>query len=69
MGSQQVERQGPADRWVRPACLVTGCPCKDVRIVSRRRAAFFAAWAEEHQETADRQIAPDPEWSPTLQAG
>ena len=27
------------------ACLVAGCPCKDARIVSHRRAAFFAAVA------------------------
>ena len=27
----------------RGACLVSGCTCKDSRIVSYRRAAFFAA--------------------------
>jgi hypothetical protein len=45
------------------ACLVRGCPCKDARIVSRRRAAFFAAVAREHGETADRTVAPDPDWA------
>jgi hypothetical protein len=44
------------------ACLVAGCTCKDARIISHRRAAFFAAVAAEAGETADRVIAPDPEW-------
>jgi hypothetical protein len=49
------------------ACLVAGCSCKDPRIVSHRRAAFFAAVAREHGETADRTVAADPEWQlPTL---
>ena len=46
----------------RRGCLVDGCPCKDARIVSRRRTAFFAAWAREHGETANRAVAPDAEW-------
>lgn len=46
----------------RAACLVPGCACKDARIVSHRRAAFFAAVARTHGETADRMIAPDPDW-------
>jgi hypothetical protein len=46
----------------RGACLVVGCPCKDARIVSHRRAAFFAAIARRAGETADRIIAPDPAW-------
>jgi hypothetical protein len=44
------------------ACLVPGCPCKDARIVSHRRAAFFAVIARRNGETADRSISPDPEW-------
>jgi hypothetical protein len=44
------------------ACLVPGCPCKDARIVSHRRAAFFAAVARRNGETADRSITPDPGW-------
>jgi hypothetical protein len=49
------------------ACVVGGCPCKDPRIVSHRRAAFFAAVAREHGETADRTVAADPDWRiPTL---
>jgi hypothetical protein len=47
----------------RPACLVPGCPCKDARIVSHRRAAFYAAWAREHGETADRIVIVDPDWA------
>jgi hypothetical protein len=42
---------------------VAGCPCKDARIVSHRRAAFFAAWARDHGETADRVVIADPSWS------
>ena len=44
------------------ACLVAGCSCKDARIVSSRRAAFFAAVARQTGETADRVIAPEPSW-------
>jgi hypothetical protein len=44
------------------ACLVDGCICKDARIVSHRRAAFFAARARSTGQTADRVITPDPDW-------
>jgi hypothetical protein len=44
------------------ACLVAGCTCKDARIISFRRATFIAAMARRTGETADREIAPDPEW-------
>jgi hypothetical protein len=44
------------------ACLVAGCPCKDARIVSIRRAAFFAAVARQTGETADRIIAAEASW-------
>ena len=65
MDSQQVIHFA-GDRVVR-WCLVAGCPCKDARIVSRRRAAFFATWAREHGETADRAVAPEAGWRiPTL---
>lgn len=47
-------------------CLVDGCPCKDARIVSHRRTAFFAAIARRTGETADRVIAPDADWTWTL---
>lgn len=48
------------------ACLVEGCPCKDARIVSHRRAAFHAAIARRTGETADRVIARDAAWDWTL---
>jgi hypothetical protein len=44
------------------ACLVAGCPCKDPRIVSHRRAAFFAAVARDHGETPNRAVPVDLEW-------
>ena len=47
---------------VRSACLVAGCPCKDARIVSHRRAAFFAAVARRRGQTADRIVPVDPAW-------
>jgi hypothetical protein len=57
----------PRRRRADGACLVGGCPCKDPRIVSHRRAAFFAAVAREHGETADRSIVVEPDWRiPTL---
>src|SRR6478735_9864893 len=50
------------------ACLVAGCTCKDARIVSIRRAAFFAAVARRSGETADRRISPEPGWTiPTFE--
>ena len=48
------------------ACLVEGCTCKDARIVSHRRAAFFADLARRNGETADRVISPEPGWTWTL---
>jgi hypothetical protein len=60
MDNQQASHQ-VSDRG-RRGCLVEGCPCKDARIVSQRRTAFFAAWARDHGETADRSVAPDVEW-------
>lgn len=47
----------------RSACLVKDCPCKDARIVSQRRAAFFAAIARQAGETADRVEPADPSWA------
>src|SRR5262245_663197 len=63
MDSQQVERHGATASQARRACLVEGCTCKDARIVSHRRAAFFSAWAKNHGETANRVIEADPTWS------
>jgi hypothetical protein len=47
----------------RVACLNEGCPCKDARIVSHRRAAFFSALAKSRGETADRVVVAEPDWS------
>ena len=64
---QQTESLYEAtDRPARRACLVAGCTCKDARIVSHRRAAFFAAWAKDHGETANRLVEPDPTWRLTF---
>jgi hypothetical protein len=46
----------------RRTCLVEGCTCLDGRIVSRRRAAFFAARARSTGQTADRVIAVEDGW-------
>jgi hypothetical protein len=69
MDMQRIERHQATDRPARRACLVAGCPCKDVRIVSQRRAAFFAAWATSHGETADRVVAADPMWQFNVNPG
>jgi hypothetical protein len=47
---------------VRGACLNAGCTCKDSRIVSHRRAAFFAAMAQRSGQTADRVVAVEADW-------
>ena len=47
----------------RRACLVDGCSCKDSRIVSPRRAAYYASIAATRGETADRIIAVEPGWA------
>ena len=65
MDSQQVMH--PATDRGRRGCLVEGCSCKDARIVSKRRAAFFASWARDRGETADRLVVPEADWRiPTL---
>lgn len=46
----------------RSGCLVEGCPCRDARIVSLRRARFFAHLAEVNGETAQRVIRPERGW-------
>lgn len=47
----------------RGRCTVDGCDCKDVRIVHRRRAAFFADCARRRGQTATRVIAAEPGWA------
>jgi hypothetical protein len=43
-------------------CLVDGCSCRDIRVISTRRVAFFAARARATGETADRVIAAESGW-------
>ncbi|HEX5825848.1 MAG TPA: hypothetical protein VFY18_15420 [Candidatus Limnocylindrales bacterium] len=47
----------------RRACLVEGCTCKDARILSSRRASYFASVAKARGETADRVVEADPSWA------
>ncbi len=46
----------------RRACLVDGCSCKDARIISTRRAAYFASQAIANGETADRILPAEADW-------
>jgi hypothetical protein len=46
----------------RNACLTAGYSCKDARIVSYRRAAFYATVARGSGETADRVVPAEPGW-------
>jgi hypothetical protein len=46
----------------RNACLTAGCSCRDARIVSYRRAAFYASVAGGSGETADRVVPAEPGW-------
>lgn len=59
---QTVPASSLAMTPARSACLVAGCPCKDARIVSRRRAAFFASLARLRGETAARTVRPEADW-------
>jgi hypothetical protein len=52
-----------SEREPRSGCLVEGCPCRDARIVSHRRARFFAHLAVVNGETAQRVIPPDTGWA------
>ena len=46
----------------RRACLVDGCSCKDARIISHRRVAYFASQAIANGETANRIVPADADW-------
>ena len=46
----------------RRTCLVDRCSCKDARIISTRRAAYFASQAMANGETADRILPADADW-------
>jgi len=64
--SEPSEATGPANRALahqqRRRCLAKGCDCMDRRILSPRLARFHTYLARARGETADRAIAPDPEW-------
>jgi hypothetical protein len=59
---ETIELIETTETRVRGACLINGCTCKDSRIVSHRRAAFFAAMARRSDQTADRVVAVELEW-------
>lgn len=52
-------------------CLAPGCPCRDARIVSHRRARFFAHLAVTTGETANRIVEPEADWliPPSIEPG
>jgi hypothetical protein len=56
------EPQGQHDRPLPRGCTATGCTCEDLRIVSPRRAKFYAHQAASRGQTAHRVIAADPDW-------
>ena len=62
MDTNETRTKPGAGRVPRSVCLAEGCPCQDARIVSHRRARFFAHLAETHGETASRVILPEPGW-------
>ena len=62
MDVSETRPRSEADPSRRSGCLAAGCPCRDARIVSHRRARFFSHLAVVNGETADRVMAPDPDW-------
>ena len=62
MDINEIRTRPGAGHEPRSRCLADGCPCRDARIVSRRRARFFAHLAETHGETANRVLLPEPNW-------
>jgi hypothetical protein len=59
---ENIEIVDTTDIPARNACLTEGCPCKDARIVSYRRASFYATAARRAGQTADRFIPAEPGW-------
>ena len=60
--SENIEIVETINVPARNACLTAGCSCKDARIVSYRRAAFYATIARGSGETADRIVPAEPGW-------
>jgi hypothetical protein len=59
---ETIEIVESTETRLRGSCLISGCSCKDSRIVSYRRAAFFAAMALRSGQTANRVVGVEPEW-------
>jgi hypothetical protein len=62
MDANEITTKPGSERTARSGCLVDGCPCRDARIVSHRRARFFAHLAVVNGETAQRVIRPEAGW-------
>jgi hypothetical protein len=60
--SENTEIVETTNTPARKGCLTAGCSCKDARIVSYRRAAFYATVARSSGETADRVIPAESGW-------
>ena len=63
MDTNDLITDNGAKREARSGCLAEGCPCRDARIVSHRRARFFAHVALANGETAQRVIRPESGWT------
>jgi hypothetical protein len=59
---ETIEMVEATETRMRGACITSDCTCRDSRIVSYRRAAFFGAMARRSGQTADRVVAVEPEW-------
>lgn len=62
MDANEISTEIGPGREPRSRCLVDGCLCRDARIVSHRRARFFAHLAAAKGETARRVIPPEAGW-------
>ncbi len=71
METNDVKERNGGDPPRSSRCMAPGCPCQDARIVSHRRARFFAHLAVVSGETAGRIIRPEPDWTlpPPIDAG
>jgi hypothetical protein len=65
-GMNQLDESTTPTAPIQRACLVAGCACKDARIVSHRRAAWFAVLARANGQTANRIVDVDPAWRPRV---
>ena len=63
MDTNEIKPESRPEQAHRAHCLVAGCPCRDARIVSQRRARFFAHLAVTNGQTAGRVVLPEPGWT------